>query len=208
MKSYDHLDFPSEAAHLRSSDWAVVSSPAGPQDSRIGTTGPASPAKMAITALSSGAKVWLADRDDALRTDARLAVVVARDELLVKTCHHRNASANGGMADVIPNRPEPGVTAAQPLDTASAPGQVTEAGLCSTQCVAISCVAVWLSGSDAVAIHNLTEDAATAELRAPVGDDRVGDDLVGDDAFSAHYGPVGTVIADFLTTRADELLLQ
>ena len=301
MRSYDHLDFLPEAGHLRSADWAVASAPAAPQDRLVGMTGPVSPAKMAINALNSGARVWLADREEAstptghtvidsqlslcdaargalaytppegkeyaLRTDAPLAVVVtcpggwhlaerhieqgrgphyclprvespleerlgngifavaqnelrdhasaftlpdcadisvtarfmrAHTELLVKACHHRNAFAPGGIADVIPNRPEPGVTAAQPLDTASAPGRVTEAGLRSTLYVAISYVAVWLSGSGAVAIHNLMDDDATAELRAQVGDD----------AFPAHYGPAGTLSADFLTIPDYELVIQ
>lgn len=301
MRSYDHLDFLPEAVHLRSADWAVASAPAAPQDRHVGMTGPVSPAKMAINALNSGARVWRADLEEAstptghtvidsqlslcdaargalaytppqgkeyaLRTEAPLAVVgarpgewhlaerhieegqgphyclprvesplearlrngifaVARDEhrdhasaftlpdcadismtarfmrahteLLVKACHHRNAFAIGGMADVIPNRPEPGVTAAQPLDTACAPGRVTEAGLRSTLYVAISYVAVWLSGSGAVAVHNLMEDDATAELPARVGDD----------AFTAHYGPPSTLIADFLTIPDYELVIQ
>lgn len=301
MTSYDPLDSLPEAAHLRSADWAVASAPAAPQDRRLEMTGPASPAKMAINALNSGARAWLADREDAstptghdvidsqlslcgaargapvhtppegkeyaLRTDAPLAVVVtcpggwhlaerhieegqgphyclprvesplearvrngifavaqdelrdhasaftlpdcadismtarfmrAHTELLVKACHHRNAFAIGGMADVIPNRPEPGVTAAQPLDTACAPGRVTEAGLRSTLYVAISYVAVWLSGSGAVAVHNLMEHDATAELPAHVGDD----------AFTAHYGPASTLIADFLTIPDYELVIQ
>ena len=86
--------------------------PAALQDRRVEMTGPATPPKMAINALNSGAKVWLADLEDAstptwanvidailnlrdaatgtlsytspegkeyrLRTDAPLAVVVAR----------------------------------------------------------------------------------------------------------------------------------
>jgi hypothetical protein len=122
----------------------------------------------------------------------------ARTELLVKACHHRNAFATGGMAAVIPNRPEPGVSAAQPLDTASAPGRVTEAGLRSTLYVAISYVAVWLSGSGAVAIPNLMEDDATAELRAQVEDD----------ASTAHYGSASTLSADFFTIPDYELVIQ
>ena len=146
----------------------------------------------------------------------------AYTELLVKTCHKRGAFAMGGMAAVIPNRrdpevteaafakvsadktreandgfdgswvahpdlvpvcrevfdavlgdkpnqldkqrPEVEVTAAQLLDVASADGQVTEAGLRLNLYVAVAYTAVWLSGNGAVAIHNLMEDAATAEI--------------------------------------------
>ncbi|RXZ51222.1 malate synthase A [Agromyces fucosus] len=146
----------------------------------------------------------------------------AYTELLVKTCHRRGAFAMGGMAAVVPNRsdlevtraafekvradktreandgfdgswvahpdlvpvcrevfdavlgdrpnqlekqrPEVEVTAAELLDVASAHGEVTEAGLHGNLYVAVAYTAVWLSGNGAVAIHNLMEDAATAEI--------------------------------------------
>jgi len=396
------LDFLAETASVRAGDWKVAAAPHALLDRRVEITGPASPAKMAINALNSGARVWLADLEDASsptwpnvvdavlnlrdaaagtlgytspegkeyrpRTDAPLAVVVTRPrgwhmderhvlvdgapavaalvdfglhffhtaklllanghgpyyylpkieshlearlwnevfvfaqdylgvpqgsiratvlietipaafemdeilfelrdhasglnagrwdylfsivkyfrdagaafilpdrasiamtapfmraytELLVKTCHHRGAFAMGGMAAVIPNRREPAVTeeafkkvradkireaddgfdgswvahpdlvpvcqevfdavlgkspnqlhkqrpdvdvtAEQLLDIASADGHVTEAGLRLNLYVAVAYVAVWISGNGAVAIHNLMEDAATAEI--------------------------------------------
>ncbi|GAB4098252.1 malate synthase A [Sinomonas halotolerans] len=396
------LGFLPETAHIRADDWKVAPAPEPLQDRRVEMTGPASPAKMAINALNSGAKVWLADMEDAssphwgnvvdsilnlrdaargtlsstgpegkeyrLRTDAPLAVVVTRPrgwhmderhilidgepaigalvdfglhffhvakpliesgrgpyyylpkmeshlearlwnevfvfaqdylgipqgtiratvlietipaafemdeilyelrdhasglnagrwdylfsiikyfrdageqftlpdrasvamtapfmraytELLVKTCHARGAFAMGGMAAFIPNRrdpettaaavekvradktreandgfdgswvahpdlvstcrevfdaalgdrpnqldrqrPEVAVTAEQLLDVASASGEATEAGLRLNLYVAVAYTAVWLSGNGAVAIHNLMEDAATAEI--------------------------------------------
>ncbi|QXQ10295.1 malate synthase A [Paeniglutamicibacter sp. Y32M11] len=397
------LDFDAATADVRAGDWKVAPAPAALRDRRVEITGPASPAKMAINALNSGAKVWLADLEDAstptwynvvdslanlsvaaagtlsfedaakgktytLRTDAPLATVVVRPrgwhlpeanvlindapaigalvdfglhffhnakllsesgqgpfyylpkmesalesrlwndvfafaeaelgikhgtvratmlietipaafqmdemlyelrdyasglnagrwdylfsiikyfreagekfvmpdradvamtapmmraytELLVQTCHKRGAFAMGGMAAVIPNRREPEVTAAafakvradktreandgfdgswvahpdlvpicvevfdsvlgtkpnqldrqrpevnvtaeQLLDVASAPGSVTEAGVNANLYVAVAYTAVWLSGNGAVAIHNLMEDAATAEI--------------------------------------------
>ena len=106
------LDFLPETRQVRESDWTVAPAPAALQDRRVEMTGPAAPAKMAINALNSGAKIWLADLEDAstptwsnvvesilnlrdaaagtlaytspegkdyvLRTDAPLAVVVAR----------------------------------------------------------------------------------------------------------------------------------
>ncbi|MEO6199869.1 MAG: malate synthase A [Cryobacterium sp.] len=402
VASTGRLDFLPETADVRAGDWNVAAAPPALQDRRVEMTGPAAPAKMAVNALNSGAKVWLADLEDAatptwrnvvdgqlslfdaargtlaftspegkeysLRTDAPLSVVVARPrgwhlaekhvsvdgktaigalvdfglhffhnaakliengqgpyyylpkleshlearlwneifvfsqqelgiaqgtiratvlietipaafemdeilyelrehasglnagrwdylfsiikyfrdaggeftlpdradvsmtapfmraytELLVKTCHRRGAFAMGGMAAVIPNRREPEVTAAafakvradktreandgfdgswvahpdlvpvcrevfdgvlgerpnqlertrgevevtaeQLLDVRSAPGRVTEAGLHANLYVAVAYTAVWLSGNGAVAIHNLMEDAATAEI--------------------------------------------
>jgi malate synthase len=59
------LDFLPETAAVRSGDWVVAPAPPALQDRRVEMTGPATPAKMAINALNSGAKVWLADLEDA-----------------------------------------------------------------------------------------------------------------------------------------------
>ncbi|HET7689152.1 MAG TPA: malate synthase A [Nocardioidaceae bacterium] len=56
------------------------------------------------------------------------------------------------------------VTAAELLDVASTPGDITRAGLHANVEVAIRYLASWLRGNGAVAIHNLMEDAATAEI--------------------------------------------
>ena len=56
------------------------------------------------------------------------------------------------------------VTAEQLLDVAATPGDVTEAGLRNNISVGIQYLASWLRGSGAVAIFNLMEDAATAEI--------------------------------------------
>ena len=54
--------------------------------------------------------------------------------------------------------------AAALLDVAATPGDVTEEGLRSNVSVGIQYLAAWLHGSGAVAINNLMEDAATAEI--------------------------------------------
>ncbi|GEO96121.1 malate synthase A [Kocuria turfanensis] len=59
------LDFLPETREIREGDWTVAPAPEALQDRRVEMTGPASPAKMAINALNSGAKVWLADLEDA-----------------------------------------------------------------------------------------------------------------------------------------------
>ncbi len=56
------------------------------------------------------------------------------------------------------------VTAEQLLDVAATPGDVTESGLRNNISVGIQYLAAWLRGSGAVAIFNLMEDAATAEI--------------------------------------------
>jgi malate synthase len=61
-------------------------------------------------------------------------------------------------------RPEVAVTAADLLAFAKTPGGVTEAGLRNNISVALQYLAAWLSGTGAVAIFNLMEDAATAEI--------------------------------------------
>jgi malate synthase len=158
------------------------------------------------------------------RAEVSMAVPFMRAycELLVKTCHRRNAHAMGGMAAFIPSRRDPEVnrialakvredkereagqgfdgtwvahpdlvepaqepfdavldgranqidrhrddvqvTAADLLAVAATPGDVTEQGLRNNVSVAIQYLAAWLRGSGAVAIFNLMEDAATAEI--------------------------------------------
>ena len=59
------LDFLPQTREIREGDWTVAPAPAKLQDRRVEITGPVTPAKMAINALNSGAKVWLADLEDA-----------------------------------------------------------------------------------------------------------------------------------------------
>lgn len=61
----ERLDFLAETADVRAGDWRVPPPPAALADRRVEITGPAAPAKMAINALNSGARVWLADLEDA-----------------------------------------------------------------------------------------------------------------------------------------------
>ncbi|HEV8558647.1 MAG TPA: malate synthase A [Actinophytocola sp.] len=61
-------------------------------------------------------------------------------------------------------RAEIAVTAEQLLNVAATPGKATEAGLRAAVDVGVRYIASWLSGNGAAAIHNLMEDAATAEI--------------------------------------------
>ena len=57
-------DFLPETAHIRQSEWSVASIPADLQDRRVEITGPVD-RKMIINALNSGARVFMADFEDA-----------------------------------------------------------------------------------------------------------------------------------------------
>jgi len=57
-------DFPPETAHVRAGDWRVAPIPADLMDRRVEITGPTD-RKMVINALNSGAKVFMADFEDA-----------------------------------------------------------------------------------------------------------------------------------------------
>ncbi|MFE1166886.1 malate synthase A [Nocardiopsis sp. NPDC058789] len=61
-------------------------------------------------------------------------------------------------------RPEVEVSAADLLAVDQTPGGVTLAGLRGNVNVALQYLAAWMGGNGAVAIHNLMEDAATAEI--------------------------------------------
>jgi malate synthase len=58
------LDFLPQTADVRSAQWSVPAAPADLADRRVEITGPTE-RKMSINALASGAKVWLADLEDA-----------------------------------------------------------------------------------------------------------------------------------------------
>ena len=61
-------------------------------------------------------------------------------------------------------RPEVAVTAEDLLSVSKTPGGITETGLRNNISVALQYLANWLGGNGAVAIFNLMEDAATAEI--------------------------------------------
>ncbi|WP_037908444.1 malate synthase A [Actinacidiphila yeochonensis] len=58
------LDFLPETAHVREGDWRVAAAPAALQDRRVEITGPTD-RRMTVNALNSGARIWLADFEDA-----------------------------------------------------------------------------------------------------------------------------------------------
>ncbi|NUP65011.1 MAG: malate synthase A [Nonomuraea sp.] len=61
-------------------------------------------------------------------------------------------------------REDVSVSAADLLSVSETPGEITETGLRNNVDVALRYLAAWMGGLGAVAIHNLMEDAATAEI--------------------------------------------
>jgi malate synthase len=70
----------------------------------------------------------------------------------------------GGRPNQLERRPEVKVSAADLLDLASTPGEITEQGLRTDVSVGFQYVSFWLGGRGAAAINSLMEDAATAEI--------------------------------------------
>jgi malate synthase len=64
LRTGQGYEFLPETAHIRAQAWRVAPAPADLADRRVEITGPTE-RKMAINALNSGAKVWLADLEDA-----------------------------------------------------------------------------------------------------------------------------------------------
>jgi malate synthase len=65
VKQGQALDFLTETAEVRQTDWSVAPAPDDLDDRRVEITGPAEH-KMVINALNSGAKVFMADFEDSL----------------------------------------------------------------------------------------------------------------------------------------------
>lgn len=159
---------------------------------------------------------------DRVQVTMEVPFMRAYTDLLVKTCHRRDAHAIGGMAAFIPSRRDPAVnkvaipnvqndkqreagdgfdgtwvahpdlvpvakqvfdgvlgerphqidrkreevtvSAEQLVDTHIAGGTITEQGIRNNVSVALQYIDNWLRGTGAVAIFNLMEDAATAEI--------------------------------------------
>ena len=98
------------------------------------------------------------------------------------------------------HRPEVSVSAADLLAVAKTPGGVTEAGLRNNISVALQYLAAWLGGSGAVAIFNLMEDAATAEISRSQIWQWIHNDVILDD------GPL--VTKDVVERMIDEELVK
>ena len=97
-------------------------------------------------------------------------------------------------------RPDVAVTAEDLLSISKTPGGITEAGLRNNISVALQYLAAWLGGTGAVAIFNLMEDAATAEISRSQIWQWIHNDVILDD------GPL--VTRDVVERMIDEELLK
>jgi malate synthase len=116
-------------------------------------------------------------------------------------------------------RDDVAVSAADLLDVAATPGEVTLEGVRTNVQVGLEYLRAWLGGQGAVAINGLMEDAATAEicrsqlwhwLRHGLVERDVVDDLIGPGVEPARQLfrqlVLGDELVDFLTVPAMELL--
>jgi malate synthase len=84
---------------------------------------------------------------------------------LVSICDEEFTAVLGERPNQLDRlREDVSVTADQLLDVKATPGAATDAGLHAAVDVGVRYLASWLSGNGAAAIHNLMEDAATAEI--------------------------------------------
>jgi len=120
---------------------------------------------------------------------------------LVPICREVFDSVLGAKPNQIDRqRPEVSVTSTDLLAVAKTPGGVTEAGLRNNISVALQYLAAWLGGTGAVAIFNLMEDAATAEISRSQIWQWIHNDVILDD------GPL--VTKDVVERMIDEELVK
>ena len=105
-------------------------------------------------------------RDDKQReaTDGFDGTWVAHPDLVPVAMAEFDRVLGDRANQVQRQRPEVQVNAANLLDIASAGGAITEAGVRLNVDVGLRYIESWLAGTGAAAIHNLMEDAATAEI--------------------------------------------
>jgi malate synthase len=89
---------------------------------------------------------------------------VAHPDLVGPAMEEFDAVLGERPNQVEKQRDDVSVSAADLLDVAATPGEITEEGVRANVSVGIRYIASWLSGVGAAAIDNLMEDAATAEI--------------------------------------------
>ncbi len=89
---------------------------------------------------------------------------VAHPDLVALCREVFDATLGSSPNQLSKQRPEVSVSAADLLAVSKTPGTITEAGLRNNVSVGLQYLASWLGGNGAVAIFNLMEDAATAEI--------------------------------------------
>src|SRR5579884_1401329 len=97
-------------------------------------------------------------------TDGFDGTWVAHPDLVETAMKEFDAVLGDKPNQIDKQRPDVSVVAADLLAAAKTPGEKTAGGLKNNVDVGIRYIASWLSGNGAAAIHNLMEDAATAEI--------------------------------------------
>jgi malate synthase len=144
---------------------------------------------------------------------------VAHPDLVSTAMEQFDAVLGDRPNQVDRRRDDVNVSASDLLDVPSTPGDVTEDGVRSNVQVGIEYIDSWLKGNGAVAINNLMEDAATAEIsRSQIWQwkthGRISEELVRDaagdasgDAYELFLATaLGDELPEFLTLPAYERL--
>ena len=130
---------------------------------------------------------------------------VAHPDLIPVAMQEFTAVLGRGINQLDRQRPDVDVTGDDLLTVSESGGSVSEAGLRTNVHVGLRYLAHWIAGTGAVSIHNLMEDAATAEIsRAQVWQwVRHGQEL--DDGRTVTATLVRTMIDEELRVIEDEL---
>jgi malate synthase len=105
-------------------------------------------------------------REDKQReaTDGFDGTWVAHPDIVAPAREEFDAVLGDRANQIDRQREDVEVSAADLLDVAATPGEITEAGLRNDVAVGFQYISFWLGGRGAAAINNLMEDAATAEI--------------------------------------------
>ena len=105
-------------------------------------------------------------REDKRReaTDGFDGTWVAHPDIVAPAREEFDAVLGDRANQIDRQREDVEVSAADLLDVAATPGEITEAGLRNDVAVGFQYLSFWLGGRGAAAINNLMEDAATAEI--------------------------------------------
>jgi malate synthase len=125
---------------------------------------------------------------------------------LVSICDEEFTAVLGERPNQLDRlREDVSVTADQLLDVKATPGAATEAGLRGAVDVGVRYLASWLSGNGAAAIHNLMEDAATAEISRSQVWQWVRNGVVLDTGLTVDTNLVRDVLDETRASLADEV---
>ncbi len=102
-------------------------------------------------------------------------------------------------------RDEVSVNAADLLAVSKTPGTITEAGLRNDISVGLQYLAAWLGGNGAVAIYNMMEDAATAEIARSQVWQWLHNDVVLEDGPKVTRDQIEAIIDEELVTIREQL---